>query len=125
MPALHDMICSACGFVQTNMWLIIDGTPCGNKPCKGRMEILWTTHYQRDAAVHSKERTHLYYSAKEGKWQYPSESNKPIPDRLQKRGYERVEFSSLRSLEQHGKQTGAISERAWFDKGSGRSLAGD
>ena len=72
--------------------------------------------------MHTSERTALYYSPKEGKWQYPPTGNQPVPDRLRKRGYERVEFPSLRSLEQHGKQTGAISERAWFDKGSGRGM---
>ena len=119
MPALHDMTCARCGAVETDATLERDGKPC---PCGGFMEILWRTHYQRDAAVHSKERTVLLYSRKEKKFQYPSENNQPVPERLVKRGYERVEFNSLRSLEQHGKQTGAISERAWFDKGSGRSL---
>lgn len=120
MPALHDMVCSSCGEVATDMPLHVEGSKCTCR--KGRMEILWQTHYQRDAAVHSKERATLFYSAKEGKWQYPATNDKPIPERLRKRGYERVEFSSLHSLEQHGKSTGAISERAWFDKGSGRGL---
>ena len=121
MPALHDMACSACGLVQLNIPVTSEGKRC--RGCKGgRMEILWSTHYQRDAAVHTTERTALFYSAKEKKFSYPGRNDQPVPERLQKRGYERVEFSSLRSLEQHGKQTGAMSERAYFDKGSGRGF---
>ena len=121
MPALHDMACSACGFLWTNAPLTIERKRCPE--CKkGRLEILWRVSSRRDAAVHSSERTALYYSAKEKKFSYPGRNDQPMPDRLKRRGYERVEFPSLRSLEQHGKQTGAVSERAWFDKGSGRSL---
>jgi len=86
------------------------------------MEILWTTWHKHDAAVHSSERTALMYSAKEKKFSYPGRNDQPVPDRLRKRGYERVEFSSLRSVEQHEKQTGTRSEIAWFDRGSGRSF---
>jgi hypothetical protein len=101
----------------------MNGERCKEPKCRrGHLEILWTTHHHRDAAVHAKERTALFYSLKERKWQYPARGDQPVPDRLRKRGYERVEFPSLRSLEQHGKQTGAVSERAWFDKGSGRGL---
>ena len=121
MPALHNMACSACGLVQMDIPLASEHKKC--RGCKkGRMEILWQTHYHRDAAVHAKERATLYYSPREGKWQYPARADQPVPDRLLKRGYERVEFSSLRSLEQHGKQTGAMSERAYFDRGSGRGF---
>ena len=121
MPALHDLQCSACGDIQADAPLSREGKRCPN--CRrGRFEILWQAFSQRDAAVHSKERTALYYSAKEGKWQYPSTNDQPIPERLRKRGYERVEFSSLHAIEQHEKQAGVRSERAWFDKGSGRGF---
>lgn len=119
--AFHDMECTACGQVALGVPLRMENGRCPT--CKGgRLIILWTGYPKQDAAVHKSERTTLYYSYKERKWQYPATNNQPIPDRLVKRGYERVEFPSLRSLEQHGKQTGAISERAWFDKGSGRGL---
>lgn len=121
MAALHDMVCNTCGTIRWDASLAEEGHTC-IKCSKGRMEILWQARYRRNAAVHAKERTALYYSPKEKKWQYPPRSDQPVPERLRKRGYERIEFSSLRALEQHGKQTGAISERAWFDKGSGRSL---
>jgi hypothetical protein len=121
MPALHDFQCSECGQIRNDCDVGLSGSFHFPK-CFGKWEILWRTSSQRDAAVHSSERTALLYSAKEKKFQYPSRNDQPIPDRLKRRGYERVEFSSLKSLEQHGKQTGAISERAWFDKGSGRSM---
>ena len=121
MPALHNMTCSACGLAQVDVPVSAEGKRC--RGChKGRMEILWSTHYQRDAAVHSKERTALFYSAKEKKFSYPGRNDQPVPDRLVKRGYERVEFSSLRSIEQHERQTGTRSEKAWFDSGSGRGF---
>mgnify|MGYP001599400586 CR=1 FL=1 len=124
MPALHDMTCLACGAGELDARLSREGKPC--KKCRaGRMEILWQAYHRRDAAVHSKERTALYYSAKERKWQYPATNDKPIPDRLVKRGYERVEFSSLRAVEQHERQTGTRSHMAWWDRGSGRSPDGD
>jgi len=117
----HDMACSNCGEVWPNSLLAVEGKRCLD--CgKGRMEILWSTHYQRDALVHTSERTALMYSAKEKKWQYPSSNNTAIPDRLRKRGYERVELPSLRAVEQHEKKAGVQSERAWFDKGSARGF---
>ena len=121
MPALHDMECNKCGEVRVNVVRFNEGTLCP-KCNKGRMEILWSATSKRDAAVHSSERTALMYSAKEGKWQYPATNNAPIPDRLKRRGYERVEFSSLKAVEQHEKQTGTRSEMAWFDRGSGRGF---
>lgn len=121
MPALHDMVCSACGQIKKNLHLENNGRRCPQ--CrKGHMEILWSTHYQRDAAVHTSERTALFYSAKEKKFSYPGRNDQPVPGRLKKRGYERVEFPSLRAIEQHERQTNTRSERAWFDKGSGRSF---
>ena len=121
MPALHDMACSACGFLWTDASLTIERRRCPE--CKkGRFEILWSATSQHNAAVHSSERTALYYSAKERKFQYPSRNDQPVPDRLKRRGYERVEFSSLHAVEQHEKQTGTRSEMAWFDRGSGRGF---
>lgn len=121
MSALHDMACDACGAVHSDVPVSAEGKSC-SKCHKGSLEILWVASSTRDASVHSKERTALYYSAKEGKFSYPGRNDQPVPDRLRKRGYERVELSSLRALEQHGKQTGAISEKAWFDSGSGRGM---
>lgn len=126
MPVLHDMVCSRCGAVSTNMPLQVDGKRCGR--CrKGRMKILWTTrtHNRHDAAVHTSERTALFYSAKENKFSYPGRNDQPVPERLKRRGYERVELPSLRALEQHEKHAGVQSEKAWFDTGSGRSFDKD
>ena len=121
MPALHDFQCSKCGEIFQDCDARMDGGKHLSN-CGGKLEILWSATSKRDAAVHASERAALLYSAKEKKWSYPATNSQVIPDRLKRRGYERVEFPSLKSLEQHGKQTGAISERAWFDKGSGRSM---
>ena len=128
MPALHDFQCSKCGEIKQDQDAQLSGAthyskgPDSFKQCFGKWEILWTATSKRDAAVHSSERTALLYSAKERKWQYPATNNTPVPDRLKRRGYERVEFSSLKSVEQHEKQTGTRSEMAWFDKGRGRGF---
>lgn len=122
MPALHDMICSSCHFEFRDIPVDKAGTRSMCNCVGGRLEILWRTSHQRDAAVHSKERTALYYSAKEGKWQYPGSNDQPVPDRLKRRGYERVEFNSLRDIERHEKQAGVRSEKAWFDAGTGRGF---
>ena len=123
MAALHDMTCSYCGVEFLNLPVDRAGTRCN---CMGgRLEILWRTSYQRDASVHSKERTALLYSAKEKKFSYPGRNDQPIPDRLRKRGYERVELPSLHAVEQHEKQTNTRSHMAWWDRGSGRSPDGD
>lgn len=122
MPVLHDLECSKCGTVLYDQLYHPDSPRNTHKKCGGRLSVVYISSHTRNAAVHSSERTALYYSAKEGKWQYPATNNQPIPDRLKRRGYERVELSSLRALEQHGKQTGALSERAWFDRGSGRGF---
>ena len=124
MPVLHNMICSACGLVQMDIPLASEGKKC--RGCKkGIMEILWQTHYQRDAAVHSKERSVVWFSPKEGKHQFPGRNDAPIPTRLQRRGYERKELTSLRHIEQFEKQAKVASEVAWFDRGSGRNFDGD
>lgn len=121
MAILHDLQCSKCGKTRLNCDASVDGST--HMPnCYGKWEILWQSTSARDAAVHSKERTALLYSPKERKWQYPATNDQPVPDRLRKRGYERVEFSSLRSIEQHEKRTGTRSEKAWFDSGSGRGF---
>ena len=124
MP-IHDFICDTCDTRRNDAPTTLRNQPCTNKKCKGHFVTSYSSHFRarsQDAAVHKTERTVLLYSAKEGKHQYPATNDQPVPERLRKRGYERVEFPSLRSLEQHGKQTGAISERAWFDKGSGRGM---
>src|SRR3990167_5406051 len=116
MAALHDFQCSKCGEIFQNCTVLMDGGKHLSN-CGGKLEILWSATSKRDAAVHSSERTALLYSAKERKWQYPSRNDQPVPDRLKRRGYERVEFSSLHAVEQHEKQTGTRSEMAWFDRG--------
>ena len=124
MAALHDMACGQCGAVQANAPLNVDGKHCS--ACgKGLMEILWRTSSRRDAAVHSSERSVVWYSPKEGKHQFPGRNDEPMPDRLRKRGYERKELPSLRSIEQFEKQANVASEVAWFDRGSGNSFDGD
>lgn len=68
---------------------------------------------------HSSEKSVVYVSAQEGgKVQYPGNADVPVPERLRKRGYERVEISpsQMKSFE---RQHGVASERRHFNKGNG------
>ena len=124
MSVTHDMQCSSCDAATPNAALSVDGTLC--RTCrKGRMEIVWRSVNAHDAAVHPKERAVLYYSDKERKFQYPSRNDQTVPKRLEQRGYQRVEMTSLRDIQVHEKRTGTVSHVANYDRGSGRSIDGD
>ena len=69
--------------------------------------------------AHESEKCVVYVSAKEGgKVQYAARADVPVPERLQKRGYERVEISpsQMGSFE---KKHGVANERRHFNKGNG------
>ena len=55
-----------------------------------------------------------------GDIKFTARNDVPIPERYARAGYERYEARNLRSLEKIEKATGTRSERAWFDRGSGR-----
>ena len=70
------------------------------------------------AAVHAKERAVKYYHPEHG-WRTPGRTDAPMPERMSRLGFQRVEFESLNELDKHSKATGSFSEVADFDKGSG------
>ena len=66
--------------------------------------------------AHSSEKCVVYMSPQEGgKIQYPGSNNAPMPERLRKRGYERLEISpsQLGSFE---KRHGVMNERRHYDR---------
>ena len=122
MAVLVDLICSKCESIYQDMWSTDEGQP--HVECGGKMERLWTLTPAPQPMPHHSERCVVYVSQKEGgKIQYPGRSDTPIPDRLKRRGYERVEMnpSQLGAFE---RKHGVVNERRNYDKGSGRSYDG-
>jgi hypothetical protein len=72
---------------------------------------------RQPAAVHQSERAVKFYHPEHG-WRTPGEANRPMPERLQQLGFERVEFPSLRALEKHADSTGSRAEVIDYHKNS-------
>lgn len=117
--AVHDMICGACGKVTLDQPVAKKGSMCY---CGGTLDTYYGNlagRRQMGLDAHPGERTVLYHSAREDKWQYPA-TNGPMPDRLRARGYERVEFPTLASLKEHERTTGTLSHAVHYDRGEDR-----
>jgi hypothetical protein len=69
-------------------------------------------------AVHARERAVKFYHPGLNAWRTPGEANRLMPERLQQLGFERVEFSSLRELQQHERSTGSRAEVIDYNKNS-------
>jgi hypothetical protein len=80
---------------------------------------------QYATAFDKSETTVVWEHPGTGEVQYPGRNDVPIPKRLQARGFVRRELRSLREVERFEQQHGVRNERAWFDKGSGRSFDND
>lgn len=80
---------------------------------------------QFDTAFHSSETTVVWEHPGTGQVAYPGKNNIPIPERYARMGYQRKEIRSLREVEKFEREKGVLNERAWFDKGSGRSFDRD
>lgn len=123
MPAFHDFECNSCNEQYLDMPISVDGSKCLN--CKkGRLIILWRTDWQRNAQVHHSERAVIYVSDKEQKIQYPGRNDRPLPKRLEARGYRRVELTSAHQLRQLERQEKVVSHALNYDRGSGHSFDG-
>lgn len=124
MAVIHDMYCpnADCNVEFYNRLSTEHGTVC--PACKsGLLDYLWTTNTTRPAAVHERERAVLYYSEKEGKFQYPGRNDRPVPKRLVARGYRKVDMTSAAMLQRHEKQHGVASHVLNYDR-NGRSYDG-
>lgn len=121
MSVIIDATCSKCSSEFIDVTSSCIGTKC---TCGGLLERLWTLTPAPAPMPHHSERCVVYVSNKEGgKIQYPGRNDAPMPDRLKRRGYERIEMnpSQLGSFE---RKHGVVNERRHFDKGSGRSMDG-
>ena len=59
----------------------------------------------------------VVFRGPDGKYSYPADNRKQTPS-----GHERIVMRSVRELEQHYRNTGALSEVAAYDRNSGGSL---
>ena len=121
---IHDFYCDndKCAAEFKNQLSTCLGAQCPE--CrKGRLNYLWVSALKRDANVHPSERAVIYYSKKEGKFQYPGRNNRPMPKRLQSRGYERVEFNSAHDLARHERKNNVASHVLNYDR-NGHSYDG-
>ena len=99
-----------------------DAAQCPHCEETGVLTYLPRTQFR--TAFDNSEVTVLWMTP-QGEVNYPGRNDVPIPERLQAQGFERVELRSLRAVEQFESKHGVRNERAWFDKGSGRSFDND
>lgn len=85
---------------------------------------MWSVAGRHDALVSPNERAVVWQHPVTGHIEYPMRNDVPMPERYRKWGYQRVEATTLRELHAIERQSGTRNERAWFDKGSGRSFDG-
>jgi hypothetical protein len=135
MAVLVDLQCSVCGRIRTDAWSDLEGIVCQSgkavhtgpaknrakqpPPCNGIMERIYTLTRGPDPGTHPSEKVVLYKSAKEGgRVQWPGRNDVDIPDRLKRRGYERIEFN-VRDLAAVERKYNVVNERRHYDKGNG------
>lgn len=119
--AFHDHICPKCGLVRKNVKYNPEGPDICPR-CRFQTEILWTSDHKHNAAVHEKERAVVWRNKKTGKIVYPGRNDIPVPERYSRKGFERVEFGTLRDIHAFEKEVGVKSEVAWYDRGTGRGF---
>ncbi len=78
-------------------------------------------HGRQGGAVHTSERAVVYRNPATGQVNYPARNDQPMPKKLERWGYERVELPSLRDVERLEKQDNVRSDVAWFDRGTGNA----
>ncbi len=115
MAVFVDLICSVCEARLLDQWSTLIGTPhIGG--CQGQWERNYTLTRAPNPGAHPSEKCIVYVSEQEGgKIQYPGRNDAPMPERLRKRGYQKVEVtpSQLGSFE---RKYNVVNERRHFDR---------
>ena len=121
MAVLFDLICAKCGEVLRDQ----PSSDEGKLHCRrgGFLEILWNTRAGQ-ANPSDAEKCVVYVSDKEGgAVQYPHRNDKPVPEYLAKRGYERREILP-REMSQFERRHNVQHSASNYDKGSGNEYRG-
>ena len=110
---LHDLGCAHCNVVESNA-VVYGGVlpPCPH--CGHYREIVWSCR-SASATIHPRERAVVWANSKTGSVAYPPANDAPMPRRYSSNGYERVEMTSLRQLDDFCKRRGLVNEKASFD----------
>jgi|SRR5579872_4353640 len=74
---------------------------------------------------HPSETSVVYEHPQTGDVKYPGRMDVPMPERYANAGYVRKEIRTDREMQRFESSHGVRNERAWFDKGSGKSFDGD
>lgn len=72
----------------------------------------------RITAIHTSERSVVYFNPRTGEHRTPGRNDLPVPDVYARQGYVRRELSTAAEVAQFERETGAVHERSWFDPGS-------
>ncbi len=60
-----------------------------------------------------------------GEVRYPGRADRPMPERYAQQGFVPRELRTDQAYRKFEKERGVLSERAWFDRGSGKSFDND
>lgn len=117
MAVLHDIQCvnPSCGMIEYDTAVQPERLGSCTR-CGSAMEICFSTRRAPVfAAVHSRERTVVWYNPKTDKTAYPGRNDVPMPARYANNGYERREFTDLKSLDKFCVKNKVVNEKASFD----------
>lgn len=118
----HDLECE-CGLQIPNYYASPWPSTIKHLDCEtghvGECQILWKASHIRTASVHKSERAVVWYNPQTGEHRTPGRNDVPMPERYRAQGYERRELTSLSELHAYEKEAGVMSEKAWYDSGSG------
>lgn len=106
------MACASCGAsLQVGDWPFCPHGPANHK----NTALPW----------HPSETSVVFEHPVTGDVKYPGKSDIPMPERYAKYGYVRKEIRTDRDMQKFEVAHGVRNERAWFDKGSGKSFDND
>lgn len=120
----YDFFCEQCGEVFECFKTAELGATATCSTCEREAQRVWMGK-QHATAFHKTETTVVWRNPQTGKIEYPGRNDIPVPPRLAAMGFERHELRSLKEVERFEKHNGVRNERAWFDKGSGKSFDRD
>lgn len=122
MSVLHDLECSN-GHQFEAFWEHGVPNPCPT--CKALGSIVYLPKRQGATAFCSDETAVIWEHPGTGDTKWPGRSDVAMPARYQQQGYVRRESRSDADYARLERDKGVLSERRWFDKGSGRSFDND
>jgi len=122
MP-IHDFECPRGHFFEAKSQDGFDWLPCPEH--KDHSTMVFLPKRQGAVAFAKDETAVVWEHPGTGDIKYPGLSTAPMPVRYQQQGYVRRELRTDQDYAKFEKQAKVLSERRWFDRGSGKSFDGD